>query len=202
MDGYTPKGARPDEPAHYKRGLTTMKLRKMITLAAAGTAVASLSLFGVGITAAYAVDQPITFEVTAGSLAIAQTATAGTALTQATPANMPVTTVTDGRNSAARTGAWTVTGTASNLFAVNGAGTGDDATILAAQITLDESGSFTTLTGTPVDEAAVVGGPAALVSATGDAIDSVYSYTPTATLAAQTRPFSGSYTGSVTQTVA
>ncbi|MEA2844553.1 MAG: hypothetical protein QOJ69_2224, partial [Actinomycetota bacterium] len=27
MDGYTPKGARPDEPAHYKRGLTTMKLR-------------------------------------------------------------------------------------------------------------------------------------------------------------------------------
>ncbi|MEA2702513.1 MAG: hypothetical protein QOD63_458, partial [Actinomycetota bacterium] len=31
-----------------------MKLRKMITLAAAGTAVASLSLFGVGITAANA----------------------------------------------------------------------------------------------------------------------------------------------------
>ena len=43
-----------------------MKLRKIITLATAGTAAASLSLFGVGINAAYAVDQPVTFGVETG----------------------------------------------------------------------------------------------------------------------------------------
>ena len=41
----------------------------------------------------------------------------------------------------------------------------------------------------------------ALVSATGDSIDSVYTYMPTATLAAQTLPFAGSYSGNVIQTV-
>ena len=93
-----------------------MKLRKIITLATAGTAAASLSLFGVGITAAYAVDQPVTFEVVTGALVIAQTPSvdaAGGGVAQ----DMPVTTVTDGRSAVNRSAAWTVSANASNLVA-------------------------------------------------------------------------------------
>ena len=36
------------------RGPTTMNIRKIITLATAGTAAASLSIFGLGLTPAYA----------------------------------------------------------------------------------------------------------------------------------------------------
>lgn len=172
-----------------------MKLRKIATLATAGSAAAGLSLLGLGITPAYAVDEPVTFEVAGGLLAIAQTPTAGTALVQGSAVNMPVTTVTDGRAEFDRTGAWTVSASVTALTETGGA------TILANQITLDETvGSFTAGTGTRVAAAAVVAtGP--LVSATGDSINSVFTYTPTALLAAQTLPFSGSYTGTVTQTV-
>ncbi|MEY2476893.1 MAG: hypothetical protein QOG87_2208 [Actinomycetota bacterium] len=172
-----------------------MKFRKMLTLAVAGTAVAGTSLLGVGMTAAYAADQPVTFEVAGGTLAIAQTPTAGTALVQGTAVDMPVTTVTDGRAEFDRTGSWVVSASVTNLTESGGA------TILADQITLDETvGSFTAGTGTRVAAAAVVAtGP--LVSATGDSINSVFTYTPTALLAAQTLPFSGSYAGTVTQTV-
>ena len=171
-----------------------MKLRKIVTLATAGSAAASLSLLGLGISPADAVDQPVTFEVAPGVLAIAQTPTAGTALVQGSAVNMPVTTVTDGRAEFDRTGAWTVSASVTAL-------TAGSATIAANQITLDETvGSFTAGTGTRVAAAAVVAtGP--LVSATGDSINSVFTYTPTALLAAQTLPFSGSYTGTVTQTV-
>jgi hypothetical protein len=179
-----------------------MNIRKLLTLATAGTAAATISLFGMA--AAYAVDQPVTFEVTGGSLAIAQTPTAGTALTQGTAVNMPVTTVTDGRNEFGRTAFWTVSANVTALSAgVVDVGAGIH-TIGANQITLDEtSGSFTSGSGTRVPEAAVVGGalPSALVSATGDSIDSVFTYTPTALLGAQTLPYSGSYTGTVSQTV-
>jgi hypothetical protein len=168
-----------------------MNLRKIVTLATAGTVAASVSLFGLGSTA-YAVDQPVTFQVEAGgTLAIAQTATAGTALNTVTAAAMPVTTVTDGRNGTVRS--WTVTGTASDL--VSGANT-----IAAGQITLDESGVFTVGTGTPANPVPVVG-TGTLVSATADSIDSVYTYTPTALLAAQGNIPAGSYAGTVTQTV-
>jgi hypothetical protein len=119
-------------------------------------------------------------------------------LVQNTPVAMPVTTVTDARNAASRSGAWTVTGTASDLVADDGGP--DEATIVATQITLSETGTFTTPSGTRVDEDPVVG-TGALVSATGDSIASVYSYTPTAQLATQTLPLSGSYVGTVTQTV-
>ena len=172
-----------------------MKLRRIITVAAAGGATAGLSLLVMGAGPAFAVDQPVTFEVANGTLAIAQTATAGTALVQGSAVDMPVTTITDGRADFSRTGAWTVTASVTAL--VEGGG----ATILANQITLDETvGSFTSGTGTRVGTAAVVAsGP--LVSATGDSIDSVFTYTPTALLAAQTLPYSGSYAGTVTQTV-
>jgi hypothetical protein len=172
-----------------------MQLSKIMTMATAGTVAAGLSVLSLGISTAYAVDQPVTFEVTGGTLAIAQTPTAGTALVEGSAVNMPVTTVTDGRADFDRTGSWTVTASVTNLTESGGA------TILADQITLDETvGSFTSGTGTRVAAAAVVAtGP--LVSATGDSIDSVFTYTPTALLADQTRPFSGSYGGTVTQTV-
>lgn len=168
-----------------------MKLRKIITLATAGTATAGLSLLGFGVNPAVAANgvEPVTFEVGPGSLALAQTPSAGTVLVQSTAVDMPVTTITDGRNAFERTGAWSVTATASDLNEVGGA------SIPAADITLAQSGSFTAGTGT-VDEV-----PVGLVSASEDSIDSVYSYTPTAELAPQSHPNSGSYTGTVTQTV-
>ena len=176
-----------------------MNIRKIITLATAGTAAASLSIFGLGLTPAYAIDNPVTFEVETGSLSIAQTP-ASTLLVEGSAEDMPVTTVTDGRSEVTRTGAWVVSASASDL--VSDLAGPDEATIDADQITIDETaGSFTSGSGTPTHPAAVVGGPAALVSATADTIDSVYTYTPTALLAAQTLPFAGSYTGTVTQTV-
>jgi hypothetical protein len=165
-----------------------VKLRKIITLATTGTCAVSLSLLGLGATAAHAENgvQPVTFEVTAGSLALAQTPTS-TLLVQNSAVAMPATTVTDGRNSFDRSGAWTVTATASDLDESGGA------SIAADQITLAQSGSFTSGSGTI--------GALGLVSASADTIASVYTYTPTAQLATQTLPYSGSYTGTVTQTV-
>jgi hypothetical protein len=164
-----------------------MKLRKIITLATAGTATAGLSLLGLGVNPAGAdAVQPVTFEVTAGSLALAQTPTS-TLLVEGSAEAMPVTTVTDGRNAFDRSGAWTVTAAASDLTEVGGA------SIPAADITLAQSGSFTTGSGTV--------GALGLVSASADSIDSVYTYTPTAELAVQVLPYSGYYTGTVTQTV-
>ena len=171
-----------------------MKLRKIITLATTATAAASISLLGLGLTAAQAANgvEPVTSEVGAsGSLSLAQIPSTGTALVQATPVDMPVTTVTDGRNGAVRN--WTVTATASSL--VSGSHS-----IAASQITLDEEGSFTVGTGTAANPVPVVG-TGTLVSATADSIDSVYTYTPTAQLAAQGNIAAGSYTGVVTQTV-
>ncbi|MEA2933352.1 MAG: hypothetical protein QOI56_2137 [Actinomycetota bacterium] len=171
-----------------------MNIRKILTLATAGTAAASISLFVLGTPAAHALNgvEPVTFQVTANtSLALAQTPSAGTPLVQGTAANMPVTTVTDGRNAFDRTGAWSVTATASDLTATQGG----SHTILAAQITLAQSGTFNSGGGT-VDAT-----PVGLVSTSDDTVDSVYTYTPTAQLAPQTSPFAGSYSGTVTQTV-
>ena len=181
-----------------------MNFRKIATLATAGTVAAGMSVLGLGITPALAVDQPISFLVSAsGELSIDQTPTAGTALNNGVSAvSMPVTTVTDSRNGTVRL--WSVTAYASDL--VVGANT-----ILAGQITLDETGTFavgtiggfSSGTGTRGAEAPVLGDtPAALVSATGDSIDSVYTYTPTARLAAQGNIPAGAYAGTVTQTVA
>lgn len=165
-----------------------MKLRKIVTLATAGTATATMSLLGFGLTAAHAANgvEPVTFEVGAsGSLALAQTPTAGTALVVSTAVNLPSTTVTDSRNGTVRN--WTVTATASNLTgSVSGS-------IPSTDIGLAESGSFTTGSGTHGDDG--------LVSATGDSIDSVYTYTPTATLAPQGNIPAGDYAGTITQTV-
>ena len=174
-----------------------MNFRKIATLATAGTVAVGMSVFGVGVTPAFAVDEPVTFEVTSGTLAIAQTPTAGSVLIQGTPIDMPVTTVTDGRAQIERTGAWLVSASVTSLE-----DSGSAASIAANQITLDEtSGSFTSGSGTRVGAAAVVAtGP--LVSATGDSINSVFTYTPTALLAAQTLPYSGTYVGTVSQTVA
>ena len=129
-----------------------MKLRKITTLATAGTAIAGLSLLGFGVNPANAENgvQPVTFEVSSGSLALAQTPDDGTVLVQGTAVDMPVTTVTDGRNAFDRTGAWSVTATASNLTVTAVVATVPTvvATILAGEITLAQSGEFTSGSGT------------------------------------------------------
>jgi hypothetical protein len=163
------------------------KMKKIASVSIAGLAAIATGGFGPSIAHAANGVQPVTFEVSAGSLALAQTPTAGTLLVQGSPVNLPSTTITDGRNAFDRSGAWTVTATASDLDEVGGA------SILAADITLGQSGSFTSGSGTV--------GALGLVSASADSIDSVYTYTPTAALAPQTLPYSGSYTGTVTQTV-
>jgi hypothetical protein len=136
---------------------------------------------------AHAVDETVTFEIASGSLAIAQTA-AGTTLVANNAVDMPVTTVTDGRNDTARTGAWTVTAATSVL-------TAGSATIPGSNVALAVTlGSFNGTGGT-----VAAGG---LVSATGNSINSVFTYTPTALLTIPANPNSGIYTGIVTQTVA
>jgi hypothetical protein len=162
------------------------KMKKIASVSIAGLAAIATGGFGSSIAHAANGVQPVTFEVTAGSLALAQTPTS-TLLVEGSAQDMPVTTVTDGRNAFDRSGAWTVTATASDLDEVGGA------SIAASEITLAQSGSFTSGSGTV--------GALGLVSASADSIDSVYTYTPTAELAPQTLPFSGSYTGIVTQTV-
>lgn len=173
-----------------------MKLRKIAFLAAATTS--GLVLSTMAGPAASAAEEPVTFSVEEGVLALDQTPSTGTVLVEGTAVAMPVTTVTDGRNQASRTGSWTITATASDLVA--DAGGVDEATIAGSDITLDETGSFTSGSGTLVDPVAVVG-TGTLQSVTANSIESVYTYTPTATLATQTLPFSGAYTGTVTQTV-
>lgn len=159
------------------------QIKKIAAVSIAGLAVIATGGFGSSIAHAA---EPVTFEVAAGALAIAQTPTAGTALVEGTAVALPVTTVTDGRNDTGRSGAWTATATASNLVA-------GSATIPAAQITMAQSGSFTSGSGTV--------GALGLVSASANSIDSVYTYTPTAELATQVLPYSGNYTGTITQTV-
>ena len=151
-------------------------------------ALTAMATGGFGSSVAHAANgvQPVTFEVTAGSLALAQTPTSSL-LVEGSPVNMPVTTITDGRNAFDRSGDWTVSATASDLDEIGGA------SIPGSDITLAQSGSFTAGSGTV--------GALGLVSASADTIDSVYTYTPTAELAPQTLPYSGSYTGTVTQTV-
>lgn len=165
-----------------------MNMRKLISVAATGAVTAAISLTPLAGTASAANGvQPVTFEVTAGSLTLSQTPTS-TLLVQGSAVAMPVTTVTDGRNAFDRSGAWTVTATASDLSETGGA------SIAASQITLARSGAFTSGDGTAA-------GTAGSFSASANTIDSVYTYTPTAQLATQVLPYSGSYTGTVTQTV-
>lgn len=163
------------------------KMKKIAAVSIVGLTAVATGGFGSSIAQAENGVEPVTFEVTAGSLALAQTPTAGTALVQGSAVSLPVTTVTDGRNAYDRSGAWTVTATASALSETGGA------SIAATEITLAQSGVFTSGSGTV--------GALGLVSASADTIDSVYTYTPTAQLATQTLPYSGSYTGTVTQTV-
>lgn len=182
-----------------------MKLRKIVTLATAGTAAVSISLFGLGLPAAHADStQPVTFQVeNNGSLVLYQDNSLGTTLLDGSAVNLPVTTVTDNRNSFARSGAWSVSASASPLLATEVIATVTTivATIVGNQITLDETlGSFTSGTGSRVGQSPVVGGPAALVSATGNSIDSVFTYTPTALLAAP-HSVAGLYLGTISQTV-
>ncbi|MCU1501742.1 MAG: hypothetical protein JWM12_1096 [Ilumatobacteraceae bacterium] len=175
-----------------------MKIRAIAAISAIVIACAG-SWVEVSPMAAHAdAAEPVQFDVASGALSISQTPTAGTTLVQNTAVQLPQTVVTDGRNNAGRTGAWTVTITASNLVHTAGA---DSATIGADQITMDEISGAVAAGGTITDEPAVVG-TGALVSITGDGIDSTYTYTPTAQLASQTKPFSGAYVGTITQTVA
>ena len=169
-----------------------MKLPKIVPLTAAASLAAGLSLFGVAGPASADVGpaQPVTFTVASGALSLSQTAAPAITLVEGTAVDLPVTSVVDGRNDTARSGAWTVTAEVTDLVA--GA-----ATIPAGDVAIAASaGGFDSGTGT-------VGTPPAdvLVSVTADSIDSAYSFTPTATLATQSHPFSGTYEGTVTQTV-
>jgi hypothetical protein len=123
--------------------------------------------------------------ISSGLLSLDQTPTTGTALVEGVAVALPETTVTDSRIGATRS--WTVTATVTDLVS------GVD-TIPSTEITLAQSGTFTTGSG-------VVGGDG-LVSVTDDSIDSVYTYTPTAELHPQGDIPAGSYAGTVTQTVA
>jgi hypothetical protein len=131
------------------------------------------------------ITRPMCTPIISGSLSLAQTPTSGTALIVSSAVNLPVTTVTDSRNGLVRN--WTVTATSSDLVSAGGS------TISGADIALEQSGTFTTGTGTVGNDS--------LVSATADTIDSVYTYTPTAELAPQGNIPAGSYAGTVTQTV-
>jgi hypothetical protein len=130
------------------------------------------------------VTSPVCPTPPSGSLSLAQTPTEGTVLVEGVAVEMPVTTVTDTRTDAS---SWTVTATVSDLVSAEGA------VIPGADITLAQSGSFTSGTGTA--------GTDGLVSAAAVSLGSVYTYTPTAELAPQGSIPAGSYTGSVTQTV-
>lgn len=165
--------------------------RKIVTMAVAGTAAVGMSVLGFGAVAANAANgvQPVTFSVSAGSLTIAQTPSAAIALVAGVATAMPDTTVTDGRNDFGRTGAWVATNTASDLTESGGG------IITASNIAMAQTGGFTAGTGSDDN---TVGGT---VAVTGDSINSVYVYTPTADLTVPANPDSGSYTGTVTQTV-
>jgi hypothetical protein len=165
--------------------------RKIATMAVVSSAAAGVSLFGFGAVAANAANgvQPVTFSVDAGSLTIAQTPSTAIALVAGTPTAMPRTTVTDGRNDTLRTGDWTASNVASDL---NESGGG---VITADNIAMAQTGGFTAGDGTADNS---TGGT---VAASTDSINSVYTYTPTADLTVPTNPNSGSYTGTVTQTV-
>ena len=171
-----------------------MQIRQSLKFIAAGTALATTSVLFLGVSPAGAVDQPVTFEVAAGTLSIAQTPTAPVALIEGSPVAMPVTTVTDGRNAFDRSGAWTVSAASSDLDEPLGG------QIAATQITLDTAtGNFFNGTGTIAP--ASVDGFGVLLEATNDTINSSFIYTPTAEMRALTNPNSGVYSGTVTQTV-
>ena len=165
--------------------------RSIVTLTLAGTAALGISVVGFGAAAADAANgvQPVTFSVSSGSLTIEQTPSAAIALVDGTAVAMPLTVVTDGRNDVARTSNWNATNAASDLTESGGG------TIAATNIALAQTGAFTTGTGTADN---TTGGT---VAVTGDSINSVYAYTPTADLTVPANPNSGSYTGTVTQTV-
>jgi len=130
------------------------------------------------------VTRPVCATPPSGSLSLAQTPIGGTVLIEEVAVAMPVTTVTDTRTDAS---SWTVTANASDLESAEGA------VIPGSQITLDQSGSFTSGTGTV--------GTDGLVSAAAVSIGSVYTYTPTAEIAVQENITAGTYVGTVTQTV-
>ncbi|MEA2828840.1 MAG: hypothetical protein QOG43_3279 [Actinomycetota bacterium] len=170
-----------------------MNIRKILTLATAGTAAASISLFGLGTPAAHAdSDQPVTFtRASAGALTLAQDNSGTTPLTAGSAVSLPVTTVTDSRNDVRD---WNVTADASDLVSV----ALDE--IAGTNITLGVATSpaavFTIGSGT-----VTAGG---LVAVTGDSIDSLYTYTPTAAMASQATLGNipaGVYSGNITQTV-
>ena len=175
-----------------------MKIRKIITLATAGTAAASLSLFGFGITAANAAltaDQDVTFAVeSSGVLAISQVSPTAQALTAGTAANLAPTTVSDGRNDVRD---WTVSAHSSALVQAPFPDIAIDSVAFAVAGTpaaAFASGDSGTVDGTPVAPV--------IVSVSGDTIDSAYTYTPTATLSSSLGNIAaGDYTGTVTQTV-
>lgn len=165
--------------------------RKIATMAVVSSAAAGVSVLGFGAVAANAANgvQPVTFSVSSGSLTIAQAPSAAIALVPDTATGMPVTTVTDGRNDTLRTGDWTASNVASDL---NESGGG---VISASNIAMAQTGNFTAGTGSADNS---TGGT---VAVSGDSINSVYAYTPTADLTVPANPNSGSYTGTVTQTV-
>ncbi len=170
---------------------TPKPFRKIATMAMVGSAAAGISVLAFGAASAYAANgvQPVTFSVDPGSLTLAQAPFDPIALVPGTATAMPDTTVTDGRNTFGVVNGWTASNVASDLT-VSGGGT-----IAASNIAMAQTGAFTAGTGTDDN---TTGGT---VAVSGDSVNSVYTYTPTADLTVPANPNSGSYTGTVTQTV-
>jgi hypothetical protein len=165
-------------------------IRKVVILGAASSLTVAMSLLGVGAIAAHAANgvQPVTFGVATGNLTIAEAPSGAIALVPGNATAMPATTVTDGRNDTLRTGAWTASNVASDLTESGGG------VITASNIAMAQTGAFTPGTGTAVNTVGTV-------TVNADSINSVYTYTPTADLTVPANPNSGSYTGTITQTV-
>jgi hypothetical protein len=166
--------------------------RRVTTIAVVGGVTTVIAAFGFGATAAHAANgvQPVTFSVAEGALTIEQSpSSTAIALVAGSATSMPDTTVTDGRNDALRSSNWTASNVASDLSESGGG------SITASNIAMAQIGRFTAGTGAADNS---TGGT---VGVTGDSINSVYTYTPTADLTVPATASSGSYAGTITQTV-
>ena len=176
-----------------------MNIRKILTLATAGTAAASLSIFGLGLNPAYAEPtSPVTFEVEGGFLVIDQTRD----LLAAHRDERREHAFHGGDRRAQRRHPHRRLDRHGHRV---GPGLGPRRRRrghhpLHPDHPQRDAGQLRPGSGTRVDQVPVVG-TGALVSATDDTIDSVFTYVPTAMLADQILPFAGSYSGNVIQTV-
>jgi len=171
--------------------------------------VATASLSGVGAlvpAAANAADTTVTFTVNSGSLSVNAPASlslsaANLALTAGSvTGTMTTNTITDTRGGLGLTG-WTVTGSSTDFVTANNGGF----TIPKASVSLS-SGAATIVSGVPVVVPSLtgvsMGAPATILQATSATGSNQVTYTPTVAVTVPTNAVPGSYSGTITQTVA